>query len=87
MALYSCKKHGQTGAKMLCPHAARGLETGVPLKTTLIEIGDFSVPKAHLCDECVAIWKSLLDDVQKEHFMETLVPVCGKCFDESVGSL
>jgi hypothetical protein len=83
MAIYSCKKHGSTGVKMICSHASKGIDTGVPLKTTVIETDDLLLPKIRLCNACVTSWHGLGDEVEKEKFLESLVPVCGKCFDEN----
>jgi hypothetical protein len=83
MPIHSCKKHGLAGVKMVCSHVAKGIDNGVPLKTNLIETGDFFVPKIRLCNECITVWKRLSNEAEKEKFMESLVPICGKCFDES----
>lgn len=83
MALYSCKKHSLTGPKIVCAHAARGMETGVPIATTIVEVGDLLTPVLHLCRECLATWQGLSIEEERERFLETMIPVCGKCFDEA----
>jgi hypothetical protein len=85
MALYSCNKHGLTGPKMLCAHAARGMEIGVLIETMTLEVDDLLIPVVHLCEECLATWHRLAIGEEREKFLETNIPVCGKCFDEARG--
>lgn len=87
MALYSCKKHGLTGTKMVCSHAEQGVRTGVPIQTTIVEVGDLLIPVMRLCAECLASWQGLSIEEDRETFLESIVPICGKCFDEADMSL
>ena len=67
---------------MVCPHAARRQETAPLIPTIKVDVDDILIPIAHLCQECLAKWPVLQDESEKEEFLATLVPVCGKCFDE-----
>jgi hypothetical protein len=83
MGLYLCKKHGLSGPRLICPHAARAMEGGSQFETTEVGVDALLLPVVDLCRECLAYWQGAFDDEKKGLFLDTLVPVCGKCFDEA----
>jgi len=84
MGRISCKKHGDTGPEMVCVHAARGLKTGVPVETKVVEVDEILLPVVNLCRECLNIWHQMTAEEETEKFIEAMViPVCMKCFDEA----
>jgi hypothetical protein len=85
MAMVDCKEHGFTGVKMVCRHVAAAISDKKPLKTTKVELNDILLPRIRLCDECLSIWERTPEE-GKEGFFDTLVPVCGKDFDEVIGA-
>jgi len=82
MAVYNCKKHGLTSVKMVCPHPAQQIELRIPMTTNAVEVDPILLPIVHLCEKCLIEWQDKHEELEREEFLQTLTPVCGKCFDE-----
>ncbi|MFT3684390.1 MAG: hypothetical protein QM783_05585 [Phycisphaerales bacterium] len=91
MGIYKCPKHGLTGFKQLCNHAARQMESGTLMATTTVKVDSEFMREAeldwfvHLCDDCHAQWHKLSGEEEQEHFLKTMCCACVKCLDEAKG--
>ena len=83
--MIQCNKHGCSGVELVCGHLSANIDNKSPAKITTIDNDDFLdgllFTAFHLCEACVQARNKMTAE-QKEHFAESLSPVCGKCFDE-----
>ena len=81
MAIIDCNKHGVCGVSLLCEHLSNALATQRQTSVERHETNDVVAKSIFLCVECSTTLK-LSNGEPTDQLLDTLTPVCGKCFRE-----